>query len=404
MKNKTAFILFILALATGTYAAPAWGATPFADPQQAFRATVQQSDQSDQSDDEELPDQFVEDGVIWYLHDDGYYYDVPPGEETGYEDEGFWAEEETFVEDGVTWYLHDDGYYYDYPQNDDPETDSSGWWGWLDGVEAWVGDELADDTDYADYTDYTEEELAEREASTTGKTPASPGEYPWQVALVDAYERNGYDGQMCGGSLIAKEWVLTAAHCLEDGLQASDIDIVIGRDVLSSSAGERIPAEKLILHKAYTSGRDENADIALIKLSRPATQGEIIPLASNQTAGHLDDAGVNVSISGWGLLNELDETAPDRLHETQTAIVSNDTCNIAYGGEINNSALCAGEAEGGKDSCQGDSGGPLVTFDGGEPVQVGVVSWGEGCGLAGYYGVYTRVATFQDWIAQNMDS
>ncbi|MEM9775654.1 MAG: serine protease [Chloroflexota bacterium] len=388
MKNKTAFILFILALVTGVSVTTAFAADPSADLQRSFRAITQQSD------DDELPDQFVEDGVIWYLHDDGYYYDVPPGEETGFEDENFWDDEESFVEDGVTWYLHDDGYYYDYPQDED--ADSSGWFEW--------GNEDLDDDEFSDYSDYTEEELAEREASTTGKTPASPGEYLWQVALVDSYASNGYDGQMCGGSLIAKEWVLTAAHCLEGGMQASDIDIVIGRDVLSSNEGERIPAEKLILHKAYTSGRDENADIALIKLSRPATKGQIVSLANNQATGHLDDAGVDVSVSGWGLLNELDDTSPDRLHEAQTSIVSNAVCNVAYGGEINNSALCAGEAEGGKDSCQGDSGGPLVAFDGGDAVQVGVVSWGEGCGLAGYYGVYTRVATFQDWISQNMDS
>ena len=91
------------------------------------------------------------------------------------------------------------------------------------------------------------------------------------------------------------------------------------------------------------------------------------------------------------------------MHTVNTEIVSNEECNISYDGEINNSALCAGDANGGEDSCSGDSGGPLVTFENGEPVLVGVVSWGEGCGLENYYGVYARVATFQDWMARHMN-
>ena len=59
--------------------------------------------------------------------------------------------------------------------------------------------------------------------------------------------------------------------------------------------------------------------------------------------------------------------------------------------------ICAGLEEGGKDSCQGDSGGPLVSGN----VLAGIVSWGYGCAVAGYPGVYTEVAHFSNWINQN---
>ena len=86
-------------------------------------------------------------------------------------------------------------------------------------------------------------------------------------------------------------------------------------------------------------------------------------------------------------------------------IVSNEACNApsAYAGGITSGMLCAGFRAGGKDSCQGDSGGPLVVSDGsGGFYQAGVVSWGEGCGTPNKYGVYTRVSSYQTWIADQM--
>ena len=83
--------------------------------------------------------------------------------------------------------------------------------------------------------------------------------------------------------------------------------------------------------------------------------------------------------------------------------VTNSACKSAYGGSITDSMLCAGlTGIGGKDACQGDSGGPYVCNDNGNAVIAGVVSWGIGCALPNYPGVYARVTTVLDWVKNNM--
>ena len=83
--------------------------------------------------------------------------------------------------------------------------------------------------------------------------------------------------------------------------------------------------------------------------------------------------------------------------------ISNSACNSAYGGSITDSMICAGyPGVGGKDACQGDSGGPFVCNDGGKAVVAGVVSWGNGCALADYPGVYARTTYVLDWIKSLM--
>ena len=72
-----------------------------------------------------------------------------------------------------------------------------------------------------------------------GGRESAPGAWPWQAAIVFSRYENAYVGQYCGGSLIAPEWVLTAAHCV-DGEPAVPMDVVLGRNKLSVAEGERI--------------------------------------------------------------------------------------------------------------------------------------------------------------------
>ncbi|XP_042224071.1 trypsin alpha-3-like [Homarus americanus] len=218
-------------------------------------------------------------------------------------------------------------------------------------------------------------------------------EWPWQAALMFG------DGQFCGGSLINDRYVLTAAHCTE-GLKADEIYVHLAEHDLSNSEETHLvirSVSKIINHQNYQPG-DEINDIALLKLSSPVTVGDIVlpvclpPLSPTY-------AGKTATVTGWGTTSS-GGTSADTLREVKLKVLSNGGCKKSYGESIKKTMLCAGSA--GKDSCQGDSGGPLVFKDGGGNYdQIGVVSWGFGCGDSGYPGVYTRVNKYLKWIKSN---
>ena len=237
-----------------------------------------------------------------------------------------------------------------------------------------------------------------------GGTPADPGEYPWQAALVYSDEQNPLDGQFCGGSLIGSVWVLTAAHCVE-GLSPTDIDVVLGINILSEgpnngSEGRRIAVDSIMAYPDYDPATFD-MDIALLHLADPASGADIHTIGwVGPENSDLFRPGVWATVTGWGATSD-GGPYPDVLLEVAVPIVSNATCNApqSYDGAITDYMLCAGLAEGGKDGCQGDSGGPLVVSNGqGGWLQAGVVSWGEGCALPDLYGVYARLSQFSSWI------
>ena len=239
-----------------------------------------------------------------------------------------------------------------------------------------------------------------------GGEKAPDGAWPWQVGLLRASVSDNYQAQFCGGTLIAPNWVLTAAHCTVDAdyqpYQSADIQVLVGTQSLASG-GTRKAVKRIIPHpNAVVTDSELSNDIALIELES-ATSVQPALLTTTQFASSLTAAGKVATVTGWGTVAEGSNQAPVDLLQAEVPIVSNNTCNAAqsYNGAIGSNQLCAGYSYGGTDTCQGDSGGPLVVPDVfGYYHLSGVTSFGEGCARANYYGVYARVPSYIDWIRQ----
>ncbi len=244
---------------------------------------------------------------------------------------------------------------------------------------------------------------AQADQRIIGGRPAIVNELPWQVSLF----LRGFppiDGHFCGGSLISPLWVLTAAHCVEDNTTPDMVQVLSGSTRLSDGTAQILDVTEIHLHPGWNSDTNAN-DVALLKLSSPA-RAQTIPLAAMPDATVVVGPPNSGLVSGWGKTSENGDDFPDALMKVPVPFVAQSVCNTAYKTDANpspilGSMVCAGRTS--KDSCQGDSGGPLQVRDNtGVYKLAGIVSFGRGCGRRGFPGVYTRVSSYGQWVAERM--
>ncbi|MER5539546.1 S1 family peptidase [Streptomyces mirabilis] len=224
-----------------------------------------------------------------------------------------------------------------------------------------------------------------------GGTTTTTTAYPFMMQITDASQN-----QFCGGTLVAANKVVTAAHCMV-GETTSSVRVVGGRTYLNGTNGTVSKVSKIWINPDYTDATNGD-DVAVLTLSTSMSYTPASYVASTDTSVYA--TGATARIIGWGTTSESGSSS-NQLRTATVPIVSNTSCSGSYGSEfVASDMVCAGYTNGGTDTCQGDSGGPLLI--GG--VLAGITSWGNGCAEAGYPGVYTRLTTFSNLVKTQINS
>lgn len=229
---------------------------------------------------------------------------------------------------------------------------------------------------------------------------AKPGDDPWQAALTPSAAKDDELIAFCGGSIIARSWVLTAAHCVDNGTPAGAVSVLVATTSLDAG-GQRIAVKAIHPHPLYRPKPEWRYDVALLELAEPAPieAKSVTTITAKQEPDALAEAVV-ARIAGWGMVAKDAAGGVRDLRFINLPIITNDSCTgpQKWDGKIASEMVCAFLPKTPTAACQGDSGGPLTVTTADGRRLAALVSWGAPCGQK-LPGVYMRVAPLAEWIA-----
>ncbi|XP_062549410.1 brachyurin-like [Armigeres subalbatus] len=241
------------------------------------------------------------------------------------------------------------------------------------------------------------------ETRITNGQQATPGQFPYQIALLSTFSAGT---GLCGGTVLTNNFILTAAHCVQNAQGGTAIMGAHNR-LQTEASQQRIAFSSggINIHPGYTSTNIRN-DIATVRLNSAITFNDRVrPARLPAAADSRTFAGWTGTVSGFGRTSDASQATSAVVMFTSNPIMTQADCLSSWGGNTNiiqAQNICLSGA-GGRSSCNGDSGGPLTVQDSGS-LQVGIVSFGSAAGCSiGMPSVYVRVTFFRTWIINNSD-
>lgn len=183
----------------------------------------------------------------------------------------------------------------------------------------------------------------------------------------------------------------------------NSIDVIIAPGVRAqASSYQRIRSNKVVIHQRFSlAGGSLEHDIALIKLNSPVANAAPVAIPTHGD-NSVSAAGTTCYAVGYGVFDTGSWQQPDTLQLAEIEVIHNDTCNAPgrYNGGVRQGMICAGKLTGKpKGAGAGDSGGPLFVNTGSGPMQIGIVSFGNGLySTISHPGVFTRISSYRNWV------